>query len=100
MRLSCPAKVNLHLEVGERRPDGYHSLVSLYQGLDLADDLLVEAGPLAIEPSHVRQRPVQSGLLTDELPLVLGELRLSVAALRVEVRRLNVNIPQVGPAGG
>jgi len=43
LRLTCPAKINLHLEVGERRPDGYHRLVSLYQGLDLADDLVVEA---------------------------------------------------------
>lgn len=33
------AKLNLHLEILGRRPDGYHELVSLFQSVDLADRL-------------------------------------------------------------
>ncbi len=44
MFVSAPAKVNLHLEVLRRRPDGYHDLetlmvaVSLYDTLEFKDD--------------------------------------------------------------
>jgi 4-diphosphocytidyl-2-C-methyl-D-erythritol kinase len=37
----APAKVNLVLRVGPRRPDGYHDLVSLMVPLDLADEVRV-----------------------------------------------------------
>jgi len=43
----APAKVNLVLRVGPRRPDGYHDLVSLMVPLDLADgvEVAVSARP-------------------------------------------------------
>ena len=37
----APAKVNLTLSVGERRPDGYHDLVSLMETVSLCDRLTV-----------------------------------------------------------
>lgn len=36
------AKVNLFLDVVGKRPDGYHSLVTLFERIDLADTLTVE----------------------------------------------------------
>jgi len=42
VRLAAPAKVNLHLEVLGRRPDGYHDLVSLFQAVDFGDSLRLE----------------------------------------------------------
>src|SRR5918996_481272 len=36
-----PAKVNLHLAVGDARPDGYHDLVTVYQALSLCDEVTV-----------------------------------------------------------
>jgi 4-diphosphocytidyl-2-C-methyl-D-erythritol kinase len=36
-----PAKVNLHLAVGDARPDGYHELVTVYQALSLSDEVTV-----------------------------------------------------------
>ncbi len=39
MRWLCPAKVNLHLQVLKRRPDGYHELLTVMQPLSLADEL-------------------------------------------------------------
>ncbi|APE38774.1 4-(cytidine 5'-diphospho)-2-C-methyl-D-erythritol kinase [Nocardia mangyaensis] len=35
----APSKVNLHLGVGDLRPDGYHDLTTVFQALSLADDL-------------------------------------------------------------
>ena len=39
MRLAAPAKVNLHLEVLRRRPDGYHEIETILQAVDLHDRL-------------------------------------------------------------
>ncbi len=41
VRIAAPAKVNLHLEVLGRRPDGFHDLVSLFVAVDLADMLSI-----------------------------------------------------------
>ncbi|UIZ92762.1 4-(cytidine 5'-diphospho)-2-C-methyl-D-erythritol kinase [Corynebacterium sp. CNCTC7651] len=43
---SAPAKVNLHLGVGEERADGYHDLVTVFQAVDQRDQvrLIVEDG--------------------------------------------------------
>ncbi|HEY0806983.1 MAG TPA: 4-(cytidine 5'-diphospho)-2-C-methyl-D-erythritol kinase [Pseudonocardiaceae bacterium] len=38
-----PAKVNLHLAVGDRRRDGYHSLTTVFQALSLTDEVVVAA---------------------------------------------------------
>jgi 4-diphosphocytidyl-2-C-methyl-D-erythritol kinase len=45
MRVLCPAKVNLHLEVLGRRPDGFHELRTVFQTIDLWDVLEAEPGP-------------------------------------------------------
>jgi 4-diphosphocytidyl-2-C-methyl-D-erythritol kinase len=42
VRVSCPAKVNLHLSVLARRPDGYHEIVSLMQTVGLHDEINLE----------------------------------------------------------
>src|SRR3954453_11874581 len=46
----APAKLNLALVVGPRRPDGYHELVTVYQRLQLADRIELEpAGDLRVD---------------------------------------------------
>jgi len=39
LRVRVPAKINLHLAVGRRRPDGYHDLASVLQTVTLFDTL-------------------------------------------------------------
>lgn len=39
IRTTAPAKINLHLAIGARRADGLHNLGSLFQSLELADEL-------------------------------------------------------------
>lgn len=36
-----PSKVNLHLAVGDVRPDGYHELATIFQALSLTDEVTV-----------------------------------------------------------
>jgi 4-diphosphocytidyl-2-C-methyl-D-erythritol kinase len=40
-RVDAPAKVNLFLEILGRRPDGYHTLSTVFQTVSLADELRV-----------------------------------------------------------
>ncbi len=42
MIVRAPAKVNLVLRVGPRREDGYHRLATLFQAIDLFDELELE----------------------------------------------------------
>lgn len=45
----APSKVNLHLAVGDLRPDGYHELTTVFQALSLSDEVeVVPAKALAI----------------------------------------------------
>lgn len=55
LRLRCPAKVNVHLEVRGRRPDGFHELLTLFAAIGLWDELELAPAPagqlsLAVEP--------------------------------------------------
>jgi 4-diphosphocytidyl-2-C-methyl-D-erythritol kinase len=40
--IDAPCKINLHLSIGEKRPDGFHCLESLFASLALADTLRFE----------------------------------------------------------
>jgi 4-diphosphocytidyl-2-C-methyl-D-erythritol kinase len=44
VRVRVPAKVNLHLAVGDLRPDGFHDLTTVFQAVSLYDELHVRAG--------------------------------------------------------
>ena len=39
MTVLAPAKINLYLGVGPARADGYHGLATVFQALDLTDQL-------------------------------------------------------------
>ena len=43
VRVDCPAKVNLFLEVLARRPDGFHEIETLMAAISLYDSLFVTA---------------------------------------------------------
>jgi len=45
LSLRAPAKINLCLAVGAARPDGFHSIASIFQAVDLHDDITLTALP-------------------------------------------------------
>jgi 4-diphosphocytidyl-2-C-methyl-D-erythritol kinase len=83
LREEAPAKVNLCLLLGPRRPqDGRHELVTLFQPVTLAD--------------HVRLEPAVLGVAADEVvcPGVEGD-NLAAAALRAFRERTGWRAPPV-----
>jgi len=82
-RLTAPAKVNLLLLVGPRRPDGYHEVLSVMAPLDLHDTLVVdvEISP----PLQRRAASLEAGAAVEVevvCPGVDSELNLAHQALR------------------
>lgn len=54
LRVQSPAKINLFLHITGRRPDGYHTLETVFQLLDYGDELAFAArddGRIALSPS-------------------------------------------------
>jgi len=51
MKVEAPAKLNLHLQIGDRRPDGFHDIESLFAALVWGDTLSFEifSKPQALE---------------------------------------------------
>lgn len=60
VRVRVPAKLNLHLAVGDVRPDGYHELTTVFQAVTLYDDVVARAA----DGVHLRT----SGEGTHEVP--------------------------------
>jgi 4-diphosphocytidyl-2-C-methyl-D-erythritol kinase len=67
LRIAAPAKVNLGLEIVGRRPDGYHDLVTIFQAIDLCDELTL--------------RPTSGDQIRADLPRLDDERNLAVRAL-------------------
>lgn len=71
LTLASPSKINLFLEVLRRRPDGYHSLSTLFQEISLSDTLRVRARPTSATTLVTNE----GSLPTDETNLVLRAAR-------------------------
>jgi 4-diphosphocytidyl-2-C-methyl-D-erythritol kinase len=62
VRVRVPAKINLHLGVGPLRPDGFHELVTVFQAVDLADEVTATDGlGLEIHVSGTQPNAVPTG---------------------------------------
>src|SRR3954467_15253218 len=44
VRVRVPAKINLHLQVGPARSDGYHELTTVYHAIGLYDEITARRG--------------------------------------------------------
>lgn len=74
--VSAPGKINIYFAVGPLRADGYHEVVSIYQALDLRDEVTVTA-------SEAWQVQVSGTISADQLAGVpTGESNLVVRAAK------------------
>lgn len=61
VRVRAPAKINLTLQVGPVRTDGFHDLATVYQAIDLFDEVRAEPRPdavVSVESRDAAGRPV------------------------------------------
>jgi len=89
-------KVNLHLGVGNARPDGYHELTTVFQSLALADQVNVSIGdgPVGVTSIAVRGFDAQK-VPTDDANLVWKAAELAGVS-----QALNVHIDKGIPVAG
>jgi 4-diphosphocytidyl-2-C-methyl-D-erythritol kinase len=92
IRLTACAKVNLFLEITGKRPDGYHTLSTLFQTISLADELtLSPAADLKLTCSD-------PSLPTDERNLVL-KAAIRLRTLLGEERGAHIHLEKKAPMG-
>jgi 4-diphosphocytidyl-2-C-methyl-D-erythritol kinase len=98
LRVQTPAKVNLFLRVLGRRSDGYHDLETLFQAVNVYDELIVEES----RSESTLDVPDHPELESDE-NLVMRALRWIEARTGSKLRvrfRLGKRIPVAGGLGG
>ena len=96
VRVRVPGKINLHLSVGDLRPDGYHDLVTVFHAVDLVDELTI-----SVSDRHaVRTQGASASVPT-------GAKNLAGAAARLLAKRAKAGGPvaieiskQIPVAGG
>lgn len=75
MKVVAPAKINLYLWVGERRPDGMHEIESVMQSVSLYDELALSPGDaVSLDVSPPGAAP------EDESNLVVAAVRALLSA--------------------
>lgn len=96
----APAKVNLHLEILGKRPDGYHALETLMVAVNLCDTLAFRDDPAGRLSLACTQADLSTG--PDNLVLKAAELlRVTAGCQRGASIRLVKRIPvAAGLAGG
>ncbi len=93
----APAKINLTLEIGRTRPDGYHDLSSILQTLALADEVTLQpAASTSIENSG----PFAGGSPAGPENLAWRAIDALAAALGREPEPLRIGIVKRIPAAG
>ena len=94
---SAPAKINLTLEVGGTRPDGYHDLASILQTLALADEVTLRP---SATPSIEITGPLAEGAPADASNLAWRAVDELAAALGRAPESFHIRIVKRIPAAG
>lgn len=103
--VAAPAKINLQLGVGPRRPDGFHTLATVYQAIGLYDDVTVaraDATTLTVSSDGVDASDVPtdaSNLALRAVALLSDHAGLSPDEARVRVH-VHKRIPTAGGMAG
>ncbi|MDR2797694.1 MAG: 4-(cytidine 5'-diphospho)-2-C-methyl-D-erythritol kinase [Treponema sp.] len=88
LRIEAPCKINVHLRVKDRRPDGYHDLESIFVALAFGDTLWVErteeAGGCTILMDWQALQTAGSVPAEGALPLEKNSVYRAVSLFRVK----------------
>lgn len=94
----CPAKINLSLRVLGRREDGYHDLDTVFQAIDLWDELEIHpASELTLECDHLNVPTDSSNLVLRAAELLRARHEAGADGARIVLRK---SIPPAAGLGG
>lgn len=57
MKVLAPAKINLYLQIGKKRKDGYHELETIFQTISLYDQIEISPSPRSSPPLSLKVVP-------------------------------------------
>jgi 4-diphosphocytidyl-2-C-methyl-D-erythritol kinase len=99
IRLKSYAKINWYLRVGQRRKDGFHEIETIFQEIDLTDELTFE--PLEAPVCEIHgmpfELPPEQNLIWRAWQLLRREVGNNVGGIRIAVQK---RIPAAGGLGG
>ncbi len=95
----APAKLNLYLDVLEKRPDGYHNIETLFEKIDLKDEIVIKekAKGLDIEVEPINACPSGKDNIVNKALRVLFEEAGAEPGIDITIRK---NIPVSAGLGG
>jgi len=98
IRVTAPAKINLYLRVLGVRPDGYHEIETLFQAIDLCDELIIRksGGQTTIEVPGYPDLETEDNLVIRAIRWIENEFR---EKLPVNILLMK-HIPEAAGLGG
>jgi 4-diphosphocytidyl-2-C-methyl-D-erythritol kinase len=100
VRVRVPAKVNLYLGVGPRRRDGFHELRTVFQAVDLVDELVAYPArhlELSVTGSEAGEVPADARNLAWRAASLLAQRAEVAPHVRLEITK---SIPVAGGMAG
>ncbi len=98
VRVRVPAKINLHLSVGDLRPDGFHELVTVFHAVSLFDELtIVPATRLMVKTTGVPGVPTGLNNLAGRAAKLLAGRSGIKSAVSIDIKK---QIPMAGGMAG
>ncbi len=100
MNVEAPAKINLYLGVGPLRADGYHELATVFQAVDLVDEMLAHSGGTSVRLELLPGEKVP-GRVSDNLAVKAAKLLKKQSRITAGVKLdLAKQIPVAGGMAG
>ena len=100
VRVRVPAKINLHLSVGDVRDDGFHELATVFQAISLYDELTAtpsEEPSITVTGEGAHELPTDEGNIAVRAVHALAEHTGRNPAVRLTVHK---GIPVAGGMAG
>lgn len=95
LNVCCPAKINLFLAVGPKDAIGYHPLRTIFQAIDLRDDVVIDLGVDATSVEFTWQQVPDNNTVTKAIRLMAEFTNLPKMGIKILKR-----IPQMAGLGG
>ena len=89
------AKLNISLDVTDKRPDGYHDMIMVMQSISLCDTVDIQLN----DSGRVRARSNLSFIPGDERNLAVKAALRFLAAIGEEQQGMSININKIIPVG-